>query len=203
MSLKAKKQPWVFNISYLSNIYLVPSLPGKWSFRPWGLLLHITFQLLSTIPVRALLSEVQQGKEKRVGTFTPIAWTEICKNLNQRYTIYAAFMQHSLLFYLPGLLGWMANMEENTLLSWCFAFCKRRSFALPTLVPNWATSTSFFRKDTSCNAVVLEKTILCYFIFGRKFVIFVQYWPAFKCYQTRLAQLTQTFLNYVANTTVA
>lgn len=160
MSLKAKKRPWVFNIIYLWNIYLVPSLPGKWSFRPWGLPLRITFWLLSTIPVRTLLSEVAARQRKRVGTFTPIAWTEIYKNLNQHYTIYIqSFMQHSPLFYLPGLLGWMANMEENTLLSWCFAFCKRRSFVLRTLVPNWTTSTKVsLWKVTSCNAIVLEKT---------------------------------------------
>jgi len=95
-------------------------------------------------------------------------------------------MQHSPLFYVPGLLGWMANMEENTLLSWCFAFCKRSS-VLPTLVLTCITSTKVsLCRVTSCNAVVLEKLFLCYFIFSRKFLILVQYWPALKCYQTRL-----------------
>lgn len=164
----------VMSIQHLSLLIHLPSPQSTWEL---VILTYFTsFPLLSTIPVRVLLSEAAAKQRTESRNFSPRAWTEIYKNLNQHHTIYAeAFIQHSPLCYLPGLLEWMANMVENTLLSWCFAFCKRSSFVSPTLVLNWTPSTKVsVQKVTSCSTIALKKMLLCYFIFSRKFLVFTQ-----------------------------
>lgn len=127
MSSKAKKQSWALHISCFC-IYWVPSSPGNWSFWPISHPFTIAQHNLCQSPSLWSSSKAKNREQN----FSPTAWTEIYKNLNQHHTTYAvAFMQHSPLCYLPGLLEWMANMVENTLLSWCFAFCKRSILFYP------------------------------------------------------------------------
>lgn len=162
------------SIQHLSLLIHLPNPQSTWEL---VILTYFTsFPLLSTTPVRALLSEAAAKQRTESRNFSPTAWTEIYKNLNQHHTIYAEeFIQHSPSCYLPGLLEWMANMVENTLLSWCFAFCKRSSFVLSTLVLNWTPSTKVsVGKVTSCSTIALKKMLLCYFIFSRKFLVFTQ-----------------------------
>lgn len=168
MSSKAKKQSRALHISCF------------WIDQcTWELAILTYFTSLydcSAQPLSEPLSVKQQQGKEQSRNFSPTAWAEIYKNLNQHHRIYAeAFMQHSPLCYLPGLLEWMANMVENTLLSWCFAFCKRSSFVSPTLVLNWTPSTKVsVGKVTTCSAIALKKMLLCYFIYGRKFLVFTQ-----------------------------
>lgn len=171
MSSKAKKQSWALHISHF-HIDQVPNPPGNWPFWPTS---H-PFITAQHNPVRAFLCEAAARQRTESRNFSSTPWAEIYKNLNQHHRIYAErFMQHSPLCYLPGLLEWMANMVENTLLSWCFAFCKRSSFVSPTLVLNWTPSTkASVGKVTTCSAIALKKMLLCYFIYDRKFLIFTQ-----------------------------
>lgn len=188
----ANSQKAAMSIQHFLPLKHLPSPQSTWEtvIQTMGIPTSHHFLIAQHNPCQSpSLWSSHKAKKKRVETFTPIAWTEIYKNLNQHYTIYIeSFMQLLPLFYLPGLLGWMANMEENTLLSWCFAFCKIRIFVLPALVPNWTTIAKVSLWEVSnCTAIILEKTLLCYFAFSRKFLMFVQYWPAFKYYQTRLS----------------
>lgn len=129
----------------------------------WELVILTSFTSLYHGSAQALSEPFSAaGARQREWELQPSSLNWDLQNLNQHQTIYAeAFMQHSPLCYLPGLLEWMANMVENTLLSWCFAFCKRSSFVSPTLALNWTPSTRVSAgKVTSCSTIAQKKMLL-------------------------------------------